>query len=545
MTSAIRAHDLGLNTLVVEKSEYFGGTSAMSGGSVWIPCNHQQLAHGIQDSSEQALRYLEALTEGRVAWERLAAYVTKAPEMLKYLEDRGDLRCELIKNYADYYPGVEGALPGGRTLEAARFNALKLGRFFKTMRPPHPACVTFGVTFMSASDAYLSVRGHWRGYAALAKSLSIWLAGLPLRLFSKRSVRVTLGNGLVAPLRTALKKRDVPVWLNSPMTELIVEDGRVVGAVVEREGRLINVRASKGVCLAAGGFEHNRALRDQYLPQPTSTEWSCANRHNTGDWLAATAALEPALDYMNDAWWTPATVVPGSATAHALVYEKGMPHSLFVDSQGRRFTNEAAPYIDVVNNMYKNHIEGERRSIPCWMVFDARFRKSTAVAGAFYPSTMMPDALIPQRLWNRVLFKGETLTELAHKIGVNAQNLQETVKRFNDMADEGIDRDFGRGGNVSDNYYSNPAGRLNPNLGSLAQEPFYAVPVVPGDLGTKGGLLTDEHGRVLNQRNEPIQGLYACGNCSSAVMGHSYAGAGSTLGPAMTFGYVAAETAAR
>lgn len=544
MTAAIRAHDLGLNTLVVEKTDYFGGTSAMSGGSVWIPNNHQQSRYHIADSREQAIDYLKALTKGTVDAARIEAYVDKAPEMLRYLEERGDLECELVETYADYYPDQPGALAGGRTLEAKRFNALKLGEFYKTMRSPHPACITFGIMFMTARDAYYSVRGDMRGYASLMKAFAVWLACLPLRLYSKRSVRVTLGNGLVAPLRVGLKKRNVPVWLNSPLEEVIVEEGRVVGAWVNKDGKRVQVRAKKGVCIAAGGFEHNRELREQYLPKPTDTAWACGNPANTGDWLAATAAVKPALDFMHEAWWTPATVVPGSTTAHALVYEKGMPHSMFVDSQGKRFTNEAAPYIDVVNGMYQNHVEGERRSVPCWLVFDSNFRKNTAVAGAFYPTSMMPDAVVPKKLWNRLLFKAPTLTELAHKIGVNAQNLQETVRHFNRLAKNGVDEDFGRGGNVSDNYYSRPQGLANGNLGSLEAGPFYAVPVVAGDLGTKGGLLTNARAQVLNQSGQPIAGLYACGNCSSAVMGPSYAGAGSTLGPAMTFGYVAAETAA-
>lgn len=545
LTGAIRAHDLGLKTLVVEKSGYYGGTSAMSGGSIWIPNNHLMPGVGVSDSDEEALTYLKAITKGEVEESRLQQFIRKGREMLQYLEQRGDLHCDALPKYCDYYPDQPGAKPGARTLEARRFCTLKLGLDLRQLRPPHPACVTFGLFHMSAADAYQAVRGDWRVYLEMMKNALLYFAAFPLRLIAPRSTRVTLGNALVAPLRLGLKRRGVPLWLNSPAKELLVEDGRVVGAIIERDGRRITVRASKGVLLGTGGFENNPVLRQQYLPQPTSTDWSAANKHNTGDALAMAAPLQPALRLMNDAWWTPATRVPGSAPAHAMVFEKGMPNSLFVDSRGQRFTNEAAPYIEVVNAMYRHHRAGEREAVPCWMIFDAQYRRRTAISGAIYPSTMMPDSVVPERLMDTLLFKGDTLSALAHKIGVDAQNLQETVMRFNRFAQTGVDEDFGRGGNDSDRYYSSPASRPNPNVGALETGPFYAVPVVAGDIGTKGGLLTNADAQVLREDGSVIGGLYACGNCSAAVMGRSYAGAGSTLGPAMAFGFVAAETAAR
>lgn len=546
LTGAIRAHDLGLNTLVVEKSAFYGGTSAMSGGSIWIPNNHLMPAAGVADSDAEALAYLQALTKGVVEEARLRMFIRKGAEMLKYLEDRGDLQCDALPKYSDYYPNEPGAKPGARTLEARRFSTLKLGWDLRQLRPPHPACVTFGLFHMSAADAYLAVRGDWRVYLTMIKNAALYFAGFPLRLIAPRSTRVTLGNALVAPLRLALKKRKVPLWLNSPAKELLVDNGRVVGAIVERNGKRITVHARHGVLLGTGGFENNPVLRQRYLPKPTSTDWSAANKHNTGDALAMAEPLKPALALMDDAWWSPGAVVPGSAPGHVLVFEKGMPHSMFVNSQGERFTNEAAPYIDVVNGMYANHKagEGERSAVPCWMIFDARYRRKTAIAGAIYPSTMMPDSMVPARYWNSLIYKGDTLSALAHQIGIDAQNLQRSVFRFNRFAQTGVDEDFGRGGNPSDNYYSDLSCKPNPNLGALETGPFYAMPVVAGDIGTKGGLLTDADARVLREDGSVIEGLYACGNCSAAVMGHSYAGAGSTLGPAMAFGFVAAETAA-
>lgn len=545
MTSALRAHDLGLKTLVVEKSAYYGGTSAMSGGSIWIPNNHHMAAVGVADSDEEALTYLKAITKGEVEESRLRAYVEKGREMLAYLEARNDLHCDVLPKYCDYYPDAPGAKLGARTLEAQRFWTLKLGLDLRQLRPPHPACVTFGLLHMTAADAYFAVHGHWGTYLKMLQNLLLYIIGLPLRLIAPRSTRVTLGNALVAPLRLALKRRGVPLWLNSPAKELLVEEGRVVGAIIERDGKRITVHAKRGVLLASGGFENNPLLRQQYLPKPTKTDWSAANKHNTGDALAMTAALHPALRLMDDAWWSPGATVPGSAPGHALVFEKSMPHSLFVNSKGERFTNEAAPYIDVVNGMYANHVEGERNAVPCWMIFDASYRKKIAVAGVIYPATMMPDHRVPKHYWNRLLFKGETLSALAHHIGVDAQTLQESVLRFNRFAQTGVDEDFARGSNPCDRYYSDPTCQPNPTLGALENGPFYAVPVVAGDIGTKGGLLTDADAHVLREDGSVIDGLFACGNCSAAVMGRSYAGAGSTLGPAMVFGFIAAETAAR
>ncbi len=544
LTGAIRAHDLGLNTLIVEKSAFYGGTSAMSGGSLWIPNNHLMASVGISDSEEEAFTYLSTITKGEVEESRLRAFIRKGAEMLKYLDERDDLKCDVLPKYCDYYPGVPGAKPGARTLEASRFSTLKLGLDLRQLRAPHPGCVTFGLFHLSAADAYQAIGGDWRIYISMVKHAALYFAGFPLRLIAPRSTRVTLGNALVASLRWAVKKRGVPLWLNSPAKELLVENNRVVGAIIERAGKKITVRAKRGVLLGTGGFENNPVLRQRYLPKPTSIDWSAANKHNTGDALQMTESLQPALALMDDAWWSPAALVPGSALAYALVFEKSMPHSMFVNSQGERFTNEAAPYIDVVNGMYANHIQGERSAAKCWIIFDASYRRKTAVANTIYPSTMMPDSMVPDRYWNNLIYKGDTLSALAHQIGIDAQNLQRSVIRFNRFAKTGVDEDFGRGSNASDNYYSDLSCKPNPNLGALENGPFYAVPVVAGDIGTKGGLLTDADARVLREDGSVIEGLFACGNCSAAVMGRSYAGAGSTLGPAMAFAFVAAETAA-
>jgi 3-oxosteroid 1-dehydrogenase len=464
LTAAIRAHDLGLKTLVIEKSRYYGGTSAMSDGSIWIPNNHLMTKAGVPDSEEEALTYLKALTRGDVAEDRLLTFIRKGADMLRYLETHSDLSCTPLPEYSDYYyPAKPGSKPGARTLEARRFLTLRLGRELLRLRPPHPGCLTFGFIHLTAKDAYHAVRGQWQAHYAVILGVLLYLLAFPLRLFAPRSTRVTLGNALVAPLRLSLKKRGVPLWLESPARQLLTEGNRVVGATVHRAGKPVNIRVRKAVLLASGGFEHDPALRQQHLPSPTSTDWSAGCKHNTGDALYMTAKLNPQLALMDDAWWSPGATVPGSPYGHVMVFEKSMPRSLFVNSKGERFTNEAAPYIDVVNAMYANHQEEERQAVPCWMVFDARYRSQIAVAGTVYPSSMMPDSILPERYWNRLLYKSDTLAGLAHQIGVDAQQLQTTVTRYNRFAETGIDEDFSRGSTPADRYYSGGSGGPNPH----------------------------------------------------------------------------------
>lgn len=541
MTAAIVAHDRGAETLLIEKTDQYGGSSAMSGGSLWIPNNHLMLDAEVNDTRADAVLYLESATAGRVPQARLHGYVDAAPEMLRYLTEKTHLRCQALPHYCDYYPTLPGSKPGARSIEAETFDGRLLGEEVLRLREPAVQTLIMGRVSMTAAEArILLVRSP--GWIRLMLRLMLRYAlDIPWRLRSKRDRALTMGNALVGRLRRSLMDRGIPLWLETPARELVLEDGRVVGVVAEREGRTVRIQARKGVVLAAGGFEGSQALREKYLPNPTRADWSAANPHNTGDALTMGIAVGAATDFLDDAWWGPTTCVPGESRARMLVIEKGLPGSILVNQAGERFVNEAAPYIDVVRAMYAKNAPGVG-SVPAYLVFDGRFRRSYPF-GPFLQSSQQPDLAIGSYIRNGYLRKSDTLRGLAAQLGIDADGLEATVRKMNGYARAGVDLDFHRGENLFDRYYGDKNVRPNPCLAPLETPPFYGIEAYAGDLGTKGGLRADERGRVLRESGEVIPGLYAVGNCSAALMGPTYAGAGATLGPAMTFGYLAARDA--
>ena len=543
MTTALMAHDLGLKTIILEKSHQYGGSSAMSGGAIWIPNNHLMAGVGISDSEAEGLTYLKHIVGDRTATERLEAYIEQGPKMVKYLAEKSDLLFDSVAKYCDYYAEVEGGKEGGRSLEPKPLNGLLLKEDFDKIRPPHPQELAMGRYSLTAFEAHKVTSGTIAGQMAFAKIMLKYWLNVKARLKYKRSTRLTLGNALIGRLRLSLKKRNIPIWLNTEVQELLTENGKVVGVSLKKAGKKMRVKAEKAVVLAAGGFSRNAEMRKTYQPKPTSTEWASGNLYNTGDGIRMGMKLGADINLMDDSWWTPAVKVPNSQYSWLLVVEKSMPYGIMVNQNGERFMNEAAPYIDVVNDMYKEH-SAETPSIPAYLVFDARFRRKYP-CGPLLPSIVQPDRFLSEEIKTQFLNKADSLSELANKINVNPENLVKTVKRFNEFAKTGKDLDFKRGDFLSDRYYSDPTAKPNPCLGSIAKAPFYAVKVWPGDLGTKGGLKTDENARVLTTENEIIAGLYAIGNCSASVMGNTYPGAGGTIGPAMTFGYIAAHHIAK
>jgi 3-oxosteroid 1-dehydrogenase len=282
-------------------------------------------------------------------------------------------------------------------------------------------------------------------------------------------------------------------------------------------------------------------MRDKYLPNPTQVAWTCGNPHNTGDVIEMGMKLGAGIDLMDDAWWGPTSVVPGEEQARMLVIEKSLPGSILVDKGGQRFVNEAAPYIDIVNAMQRRHAEG-RPCVPAYFVFDADYRKKY-MCGPVLQGSAQPDFMIKKLFRNGYLKRANTLEELAALLGVDATGLADSVAKNNEYARSGKDLEFERGDNIYDRYYGDAASEPNPCIGPIAKAPFYAIEAYAGELGTKGGLTVDARARVLKDSGEVIPGLYAIGNCSSAVMGRSYPGAGATIGPAATFGYIAADDA--
>lgn len=539
MTGAITAFDRGAEVLVLEKTDCYGGTTTMSGGVIWVPNNHLMKAAGIDDSEAEAWEYLHAVTGGEVCAQRLRSYIRHAPEMVRALEAQGDVRYGAATTYMDYYPELPGAKPGGRSLDPEPFSARKLGAMVDFQRQSKQGNVLrFSVT---AREGRALVNFNWKSWLFLIKRLASFYIDLPSRLRGRPDNRMTLGRSLGGQLRYALQRREIPLWLNTRLLELVLEQGVVTGAVVEKEGVKMRLRARKGVLLAAGGFDHNQQMRQQYHPAAWRPGWSAGNPGNTGDAILAGQAAGAALDFMHCAWWTPTYKMP-DGRADALIAGKSMPGSIFVNQAGRRFTNEAAPYEDVTKAQFKAHSDATA-SVPCYMVFDASYRRKYPI-GPIGPARAMPDELIPAALKQMKFLRcAPTLRELAQQLAIDADGLEATVARVNGFAVTGKDLDFGRGDSVHDRYYSDPAVRPNPNLAAITEGPFYAIEILAGDLGTKGGLKTDAWARVLNADDQHIGGLYAAGNTAASVMGNSYPGAGSTIGPAMTFAWLAARHA--
>ena len=540
MTAALKADAAGLSTLIVEKSPKFGGSTALSGGGIWVPGAPSQRRAGYRPDPDGVFDYLKTITGGLVSDERLRAYVDAAPEMMDFLERSSDWFEFVWKpGYADYYPELPGGSERGSTINVPEIDLRKLGAEEQNLLAPL-ALAPKGIWFAPKDlRLFYQVRQNWRGKAVLVKL--IWRM-FRARVFGDRMAAI--GQSLMARMRLALQEHDIPLWLSSPMTELITDvDGRVVGAVVERDGKPLRIGARGGVVLATGGFDHDMEWRRRYLPL-LEKDWSFGNPAATGDGIRAGEKVGAATELLDEAWWFPAMCWP-DGRLQFMLNERMMPAQFVVNGAGKRFINEAAPYMDFAHAM----IEGQQSGIdhvPCWLVTDiASFHRY--VVGGHLPIPKVPFAPVPTgrkipQAWldSGIVAAAGSFEELATKIGVPPAELRNTAMRFNDLARQGHDDDFNRGDSAYDNYYGDPT-LPTPNLAPLGKPPYLAFQIILGDLGTSGGLLTDEHARVLREDGSVIAGLYATGNTSAAVMGRSYAGAGATIGPAMTFGYVAAQ----
>ncbi len=540
LLAAIRAHDEGLKPLVIEKTALVGGTSAISGGGIWIPDNYDMPKAGLRDSVDVAFGYVKRCAKGLATDDRVLAYVESARHMARYLAEIGvPYRC--IPLYSDYYPHIEGAMPGGRTMDPLEFNAAKLGlEGLALLRPTNPGQLIFGRMNINAFQARTMLAREKKAKWMLMGIMGRYFLDYPWRSKTKRDRRLTGGQALVGGLLTALRKRNIALWLNTPMASLTTEGGRVTGVVVTKDGQSVSVLARKGVILGAGGFERNQAMREQYLPKPTDQAWTATPPGgNTGDTILAGAAEGAQLHMMEHTWGVPTMDVPKEEKYRPMFVERSLPGCMVVNARGQRFLNESGPYPEFQQAMYANHAE-TGGAIPAWIVFDATFRANYPI-GPLMPGSAVPDSRLRKSWLGVVYWKGETLEELAKNIGVDAAGLVASAARMTDFARNGKDLEFDRGGNVFDRYYGDVNVKPNPNLAPINKGPFYAMKLLPGDIGTKGGLLTDSEARVLDGSGQVIDGLYCIGNNAASVMGPSYPGAGSTLGPALTFGYRAID----
>ncbi|BAX94434.1 FAD-binding protein [Mycobacterium shigaense] len=544
MAAALTAAASGLDVVVIEKSSHYGGSTALSGGGIWVPGAPSQRLEGYSPDPEGVVEYLLNITDGLVSEARIRQYVEAAPKMLEFLEGQSTwLEFVWKPGYADYYPELPGGSGLGSTINVPPIDLRKLGDDEQRLLQPlalAPRGIWLGPKELRQ---FYRIRQSWAGKGVLLKLVTRMVRA---RVFNERMAAI--GQSLVARLRLALRERNIPLWLDSPMTELLTDgDGSVTGAVVERHGAEQRIAARAGVILATGGFDHDLAWRKEHLPV-VDQDWSFGNPASMGDGIRAGQKVGAATDLLDEAWWFPAIQWP-DGRMQFMLNERMMPAQFIVNGEGKRFINEAAPYMDVGHAMIDGQKSGVTH-IPCWLITDHR-SWNRYVVGGHLPIPKIPGAPVPTgrkvpKAWleSGVVKSAMNWDEMATKIGVPAHQLRETADRFNELASKGHDDDFNRGDSVYDNYYGDPT-LPNPNLYPLGNPPYYAFRIVLGDLGTSGGLVTDEHARVLRPDGTAVPGLYAVGNASAAVMGRSYAGAGATIGPAMTFGFVAAKHIAR
>jgi 3-oxosteroid 1-dehydrogenase len=540
MAAALTAHASGLDALVVEKSSYFGGSTALSGGGIWVPGAPAQRREGYVPSPEGVVEYLLKITDGLVSEARIRQYVESAPQMLEFLEGlSGWFEFVWKPGYADYYPELPGGSELGSTINVPPIDLRKLGvDEQKLLKPlaPAPKGIWLGPKELRS---FYRIRQSWAGKGVLLKLISRMVRA---RVFGERIAAI--GQSLAARLRLVMRERGTPLWLDSPMVELLTDaDGSVTGALVERDGTKQRIAARLGVILASGGFDHDLAWRKEHLPV-VDQDWSFGNPAAMGDGIRAGQKVGAATELLDEAWWFPAIQWP-DGRMQFMLNERMMPAQFIVNGEGKRFINEAAPYMDFGHAMIDGQKSGVTH-IPCWLITDHR-SWNRYVIGGHLPIPKIPWAPVPTGrkvpsawLESGVVKAATNWDEMATKIGVPARQLSATASRFNELARKGHDDDFNRGDSVYDNYYGDPT-LPNPNLYPLGDPPYYAFRIVLGDLGTSGGLRTDEYARVLRPDDTVVRGLYAVGNTAAPVMGRSYAGAGATIGPAMTFGFVAAK----
>lgn len=543
MVAASRAHDLGFKVLMIEKASVYGGTSAISGGGIWIP-NHDDIKD--RDSPEQALEYLRACTEGKTPDDKLRAYIQSAPEMLRYVRKLG-VPYGHVEFYPDYYGDNPGAIKGRTLLPDKIIDGSILGDDFFRLRDQHSQDFKlFGRVSMLAFDAgALALRlPKWR--RLFFSSLLRYWTDLPWRFKTPRDRMVTNGSAMMVMLRKAMLDRNIPLYLNTRFTGFISEGKQVTGITARRNDREIQVHARQAVILATGGFERNQTLRSKHLPAPTDQQWSgTVPDANVGDILQPVLDLGATAEHLDQAWWAPSMKyrtksAPNYEQRFILFFQRAWPHSICVNRLGKRFTNEAVNYHVFGVNMLRDQ-EQTGANLPCWMIFDARFRSKYPL-GVLMPGSVWGDWTVPQEWFGDIIHRADSIEALARQIDIDPATLGTTVQNFNHHAERGEDPEFHRGESEYDQFSGDPFQRPNSSLGSLAKGPFYAVRVDLGDLGTKGGPKIDADGRVLHRDGGVIGGLYAVGNCSGALTGPSYPGAGGTLGPSMTIAYRAAES---
>lgn len=533
-SSALVMRQAGKSVLILEKTQFFGGTTAKSGGVMWIP-NNRFMDKG-EDSPEKAITYLDSVVGDDPAFpgtshEKRLAYVAKAPEAIDFLVGQGVALERASRYWPDYYDELPGGCRTSRCVVAKPFDKSQLGPWESKLRKGFaevPATLEEGMSLNF-------IKKSWKIKLTFAK---IAFAIVASRLTGKHYV--TAGAALQGRLLQATLKAGVDIRLESPVSELIVDNGRAAGVVTLKDGKPWRVGARLGVLVNAGGFAQNQAMRDKYMPG-TRAEWSNTPEGDTGDMHVELERVGGVLAQMDQMVGYQTTRAPGFETDYVKPAGQsltGRPGAILVDQSGVRYMNEGGSYELYCETMLRRNETVP--AVPSWAIFDQRYAGDYQVAGKWVGKANKPKAFVE----SGYLKQADTIEDLARLINVDPAALKATVDRWNSFVDKGVDEDFGRGTRSYDQWLGDPFHGPNPALGRIDTAPFYAVEMIPGDVSTYGGVLTDKHARVLRSDGTPFEGLYATGVTTASAMGGVYPGAGASVGPSLVFGYAAARHAA-
>ena len=540
LSAAVRAQQLGLSLAVIEKAPVWGGTSAISGGALWLPANGQTEG----DTAALAADYMRHCIGEDFEPERIEAYLSRVPQTLAFLASAGiDLKAN--PEYPDYRQDYPGALPGGRTMDPQPFDGALLGDHFHSLRDQLPFMKVFGRISLSNPEGRILSQRRKGWISLLLKMMAAYWLDFGWRKKTRRGRRLTMGSSLVAPLGRVLFDGGETIRLEHRLVGLTPQKGGGYLADIETPNGPVQI-AARTVILGAGGFEHDPSLRQSHMAEGAHPDHSASPKGmNVGDGLKAAVAIGADTRNLQNAWWAPSMRGPMGRdpdAAYVLFMERAFPGSLILNKRGQRFANEAKSYNDFGLDMIADQaVTGGSSDV--WLIFDAGYRKRYMV-GPLMAGAITPDKALPPAWLGKVYHRADSLDDLARQIGLPEQATLDSVSQFNAAAQDGHDPQFGRGGNVYDHYFGDLA-FANPNLAPVVQAPFYAVRIVLGDLGTNGGLRTNADAAVLDAQGQPVVGLFAVGNSAASIMGKAYPGAGGTLGPAVSFGVAAAEAAAR
>jgi succinate dehydrogenase/fumarate reductase flavoprotein subunit len=542
MTAAAIAASEGLSVLVIEKTEFVGGTTAWSGGMVWIPVNTAMEQAGIHDSLSDAENYLAGTVPETENADLRDTFLARGPEAVAYLEAHTEVRLQPVKSYPDYYPEKPGATAGGRVLEPVSFDGASLGRNFLRLRAPLPEFTVLGGMMVNRADIP-HLRKIGRSFRSTLRALRLVSQYVLQRLRSPRGTTLHLGNALAARLYASLLKRNVNILFGATVEQLLIEGDTVSGVRLRDASGSRPIAARRGVVLATGGFSHDARLREKFFPDGAGMV-SATAPGGSGDGLhlaiAAGAAVNPRV--ANPAYWVPVSLFRRADGSQGVfphtVTDRAKPGVIAVNASGKRFVNEALSYHEFVLAMLRDGNDTANRSFH--LVCDRRFLWSYGL-GRIKPFT----PYLKRYIKSGELIEAPTIDALARAIGVEQTTLATAVKNYNAHAWKGFDPEFGRGSTIYQRHLGDPHHSPNPCVAPIEAPPFYALRIVPADLGTAIGLRTDGDARVLRKDGSVMAGLYACGNDMGSIMNGNYPGPGITLGPALTFGYIAGRHLAR